>query len=355
MANNPFVRALSLSYFEAFASSQGLNPREMLRRASLPTELLQRQDGILSYRRLSLLLELCERESKNPLFGLQFGLYQGVSIFGPLFYLIHNARSVGEALLELRQNYSLQNGAAEVGLEISGDLAILSYHLRESDMVGLAQSDELAVGIGIQLLRTLVGQHWQPGAVLMRHAPLSSPESYRKLLGQLPSFEANSPGLLFDAKVLEQPLASADHALHSVMARHVERMDRLGNEELPHYVGLLLRTLLPSGRVTIEKVADCMAFTPRTLQRRLADEGTSFQHLLDSTRQAMATQYLEDTSISIAQMAGLLGYGDLTAFCRAFQRWFDMSPREWKRQNHTGPQLRMLRVRPRLTHPRPSL
>lgn len=348
MANNPFVRALSLSYFEAFATNQGLNPREMLRRASLPAELLQHQEGILSYRRFALLLELCARETENPLFGLQYGLFQGVSIFGPLFYLIHNASNVGEALAELRQHYSLQNGAAEVGFEISGDLAVLSYHVSDSDITGLAQAEELATGIGIQLLRTLIGQHWQPDVVLLRHAPLASPESYRKSLGLLPTFSANCPGLVFDARALTQPLASADQALHNLMGRHVERMEHLSTDEMPRYVRLLLRNLLPSGRVTIEKIADCMAFTPRTLQRRLAEEGTSFQQLLDDTRQGMAKNYLEDASISIAQMAGLLGYGDLTAFCRAFQRWFGMSPREWKRQHHGGPQPRLLRVRPRL-------
>ncbi|AIL61755.1 AraC family transcriptional regulator [Pseudomonas alkylphenolica] len=345
MAVNPFVRALSLCHFEDFACSQGLKADDMLRRSSLPLELLKRQEGILSYRRFCALLELCARESGNPLYGLQYGLHQGVSIFGPLLYLIRNASTVGEALEELRQNYSLQNGAAEVGFEIEGSLAVLSYHISDQELSGVAQAEELATGIGIQLMRTLVGSHWQPGAVLLRHLPLAEPAAYRRTLGFLPTFSANCPGLMFDAAVLALPLAASDQMLHGLIAQHIECMERLTPDELPNYVRQLLRNLLPSGRVTIEKVADCMALNPRTLQRKLAQEDTAFQVLLDQTRQHLAQQYLEDASISVAQMAGLLGYADLTAFCRAFHRWFGVTPREWKKRQHPGLQPRLLRSR----------
>jgi len=345
MAMNPFVRALSLSHFAEFASAQGLNPGEMLRRASLPTSILHQQEGILSYRRFCALLDICAQEAAMPLFGLQYGLHQGVSIFGPLLYLIRNAGTVGAALLELRQNFSLQNGAAEVAFESEGDLAVLSYHVSESDLRGITQAEELAIGVGIRLMRSLVGADWQPGAALLRHAPLTDQAAYRRILGFQPTFGANCSGLLFDANVLAQPLNQADEMLHGVIALHLDRMERLSADELPNYVRQLLRNMLPSGRVTIEKIADCMAINPRTLQRRLAQEGTAFQDLLDDTRKTMAQQYLEDASISIAHMAALLGYADLTAFCRAFQRWFGASPREWRKQRQPGLQPRLLRGR----------
>lgn len=343
MVANPFVRALSLSYFEDFSRSQGINPTDMLRQASLPMELLRRQEGILSYRRFSTLLQLCAQASHNPLFGLQYGLYQGVSIFGPLLYLIRHAGTIGEALAELRQNYALQNGAAEVQLESEGELTVLSYHVSEQDLPGLAQAEELALGIGIQLMRALAGNHWQPDAILIRHAPLSEASAYRRVLGQLPTFSAHCPALIFRHDILSQPLNMANAELHDLIAEHLTQMERLSIDEMPAYVRQLLRNLLPSGRVTIERIAECMALNPRTLQRRLAQEGTAFQELLDETRKDLAQHYLEDASISVAQLASLLGYADLTAFCRAFQRWFSLSPREWKRQRHPGLQPRLLR------------
>ncbi|CAI8858859.1 AraC family transcriptional regulator ligand-binding domain-containing protein [Pseudomonas sp. IT-P291] len=350
MSLNPFVRALSLTGFEEFATRQGLNPAEMLRRVSLPQESLRRHEGILSYRRYCALLERCEKQSDNVLFGLQYGLYQGINVFGDLLCLIRNARTVGDALSELRANYSLYNGAAEVGLDVEGGLAALSYRVNEGDIPGLRQAEELACGVGVQLMRTLVGSGWQPGAVLLRHPPLFDESNYLQTLGFLPTFASSYTGLEFDSAVLSLPLSSADETLFRLISEHIGRMERLSADEMPGYVKQLLRDLLPSGRATIEKVADCMAFNSRTLQRRLAQEGTSFQRLLDETRQGMARSYLEDLSISMKQMSGLLGYADSSGFSRAFNRWFENSPLEWQKTHCPNRQPRLLRRRLILQH-----
>ncbi|MCY1522904.1 HTH-type transcriptional activator RhaR [compost metagenome] len=104
-------------------------------------------------------------------------------------------------------------------------------------------------------------------------------------------------------------------------------------QELPPYVGKLLRRQLPSGQVTIEQVAEQMKISPRSLQRYLHAEGTSFQKLLDQTRQSMATRYMRDSSVSLTQLSELLGYADLSAFSRAFSRWNGMSPQKWKQRH----------------------
>ena len=342
-AVSPFVRALTLSCFEEFALLQGINPAEMLRRASLPVELLRRQEGILAYRRFCALLELCTWQSGNPLFGLQYGLHQGVSIFGPLLYLIRNARTVGDALVELKENFALHNAAAHVALAVDDEVAVLSYHIYERDMPGIGQAEELAIGVGMQLMRTLVGGNWLPSAILLRHAPLTDATIYRRTLACNPTFNTACHGLVFPSAVLAQPLSSANETLHQLLTAHVHSMERLSADEMPSFVRQLLRNMLPSGRVTIEKVADCMAINSRTLQRRLAQEGKSFQDLLEETRQTMACEYLEDPMISTAQMAELLGYSDLSAFCRAFQRWFSMTPRAWQKRHCPEHQPRLLR------------
>lgn len=345
MAVNPFVRALSLTGFDKFCTEQGLKPAEMLRRASLPVESLQRQDGILSFRHYCALLELCAQQSGNRLFGLQFGLHQGISVFGDLLFLIRNTGTVGEALLELRANYSLYNGAAEVGVDIENGIAVLSYQVSDRNMPGLHQAEELACGVAIKLMRTLVTGDWYPRAVMLRHFPLCSEPSYLHTLGILPTFAAPHTGLALDAEVLMLPLSSADESLRQMLAAHIGRLERLSAAEMPGYVRQLLRNLLPSGRATIERVADCVDLTPRTLQRRLAREGTSFQQLLDETRQDMARRLLEAPSVSMAQMAGLLGYSDPSGFNRAFNRWFEASPLKWQKQHCPNRQPRQLRSR----------
>lgn len=342
-----FSRASSLYGFAEFAASQGLKPAELLKEVGLPDDVLENPESLISYRKFLNLLDLCAQRSGNQLFGLQYGLHQGVGIFGPLLYLIRNAKDVSEALQELAHYYHLHSGAAEVKLELQGEHALLCYSPVDENLPSIRQGAELALGVGMQLMRTLLGSRWQPKAILLQHAPVSESSAYRRMLGLVPQFNTPFNAWVFDARLLESPLSSADENLHRLIQQHLDSLDQMSIHELPTHVQQLLRSFLPSGRVTIEQIADYMLLSTRTLQRCLAEEGTSFQNLLDKTRQAMATRYLRDSAISLTELAGLLGYSDLSAFSRAFQRWFGQSPREWQKQLPAEQQHRRLGSRQR--------
>jgi len=345
MACNPFIRAISLTGFDPFARRQGLEPNRMLRQACLSVASLQRPEDILSFRNYCRLLTLCRQRSNNALFGLEFGLHQGVDVFGDMFFLIHNTRTVGDALRELRANFALYNGAAHLYLEVADGIALLGYRADEQEIDGLAQAEELACGVGLRLMQTLASAPWQPEAIMLRHAPLADEGLYRQALNITPTFSAAHTGLLFNASVLAQPLDCASEALHQLIAEHLAGIERLSTDAMPGYVRQLLRNLLPSGRATIDRVADCMAVTPRSLQRHLAEENTSFQQLLDETRQQLVRKYLQVPTISLPQVAHLLGYADVSTFSRAFHRWFGVSVLEWCRQFGVNRQPLLLRNR----------
>ncbi|MDD0972526.1 AraC family transcriptional regulator [Pseudomonas fontis] len=337
------TRASALHRFDEFAISQNLNPSALLREAGLPADVLEQPDNLIAYERFSLLVELSAQASNNPTFGLQFGLFQGVGIFGSLFYLARNAGSVGEALLDLSRYFHVHNNFAEVVLHRMEEHALLCYSSRTETLSGNRQVSELVVGVGHQLMRTLLGSRWQPTTVLFQHAPLASPSVYRRLLGVAPRFNSAYDAWMFDEKLLATPLSAADKALHKLMQQHLDSMSAMGQEELPGYVQRLLRSLLPSGRVTVDYIADFMKTSPRSLQRRLAEEGTSFQKLLDETRQSMTLRYLKESDMNLIQLTEILGYSDQSAFSRAFQRWFGSSPREWMKQHNLRPQGRIQR------------
>mgnify|MGYP003584154608 FL=1 len=86
-------------------------------------------------------------------------------------------------------------------------------------------------------------------------------------------------------------------------------------------VKALLLELLPSNAATVDVVADRLAVSKRTLQRRLEDEGENFRMLVSSTREQLARHYLTNTSMSGGEIAFLLGFEDPNSFYRAFQEW----------------------------------
>jgi AraC-like DNA-binding protein len=91
-----------------------------------------------------------------------------------------------------------------------------------------------------------------------------------------------------------------------------------------------LAVLVAGGDTRIERVARDLGTSRRTLQRRLAAAGASYQDLLDETRREAAERYLAESSLSIAELGYLLGYSEPSAFHRAFKRWFGRSPQAFR-------------------------
>ncbi|MFV8784041.1 AraC family transcriptional regulator [Microbulbifer sp. SA54] len=328
-----FSRASSLALFDEYCMTCGLDPQAMLTDAGLPADTLSHPESLISYQRMALLLENCAIESGNPLFGLEFGLHQGTAVFGQLLYLVKNAQTVGESLKELAHYYHLHSSSGAVKVSVHNKLAILEYSPMLRKGIPARQAIELAMAVGKRLLKMLLGNQWQPQAVHFQTAAGASPQSYVRLLGTTPHFNSAHNAWVFDAALLDAPLSNADATLHELMRAHIEQLDELAPKELPAYVCHLLRNFLPNGKVTIDFIADYMMVSARSLQRMLMEEGTSFQALLNETRQAVATRYLKESQMSLTQLAGLLGYADLASFSKAFQRWFGMSPRRWREEN----------------------
>lgn len=326
-----FSRASSLARFDEFSQKNRLDHKHMLELAGLPQNLVDNPESLISYQRFEHLMEICAQTSGNPLFGLEYGLFQGVAIFGPLLYLLKNAKTIGDSLVELASYYHLHSSGALVTVEQHDSTVILSYKPTLDNNNPSRQTIELAVGVGKQLLQGLLGKSWLPKAVYLQHAPGTDSNAYRRLLGVTPEFNSETNGCVFDAAVLKIPLSQADPVLHQLMRQHMEKLDQMPSKELPTYVQHLISSFLPNGRVTVEQVADYMMLSQRTLQRCLADEGTSFKELLETTRRNMATRYLRESDISLTQLSGMLGYADLVAFSRAFHRWYGKSPRQWRK------------------------
>ncbi|MCG8314565.1 MAG: AraC family transcriptional regulator [Pseudomonadales bacterium] len=328
-----FTRASSLFGYHELALQLGLDTEALLTAAELPENVLEQLDGLIPYSRFLRLLDLSTVKSGDRFFGLKLGLHQGISIFGPLLYLIRNAPNVGDALNELRQYFHMHMGGASVVMEQHRTTMQLSYHIHNTQHIGIVQGTELAIGVGQRLLQALCGESWALRAVLFEHSPHSAVKDYQRLLNITPQFNSSANAIVFDANLLHHPLNEADPTLHALIREHLYNVDQLTNQELPDFVASLLRNLLDTGQITINDVTPYLAMSRRTLQRKLAACGTSFQKVLDETRQNLAQRYLRDSSLQMTQLADLLGYGDLSAFSRAFTRWFGVPPSEWRMIN----------------------
>ncbi|WP_226703214.1 AraC family transcriptional regulator [Microbulbifer elongatus] len=328
-----FSRASSLVKFDEACREAGLDARVMLEKAGLPADILSLPESMISYQRMALLLDDCAKESGRPLFGLELGLRAGTAVFGQLLYLVKNANTVGESLTELARYYHLHSSSGAVKMEVHNKLAILEYMPVLREGIPSRQAIEHGAAVGRQLLKMLLGNNWNPTDLYLQTAAGAPARSYQRLINAAPNFNSDRNAWTFDAALLDSPLSDADPALHALMQAHIDKLDELAPKELPAFVSQLLRTMLPNGQISLNYVADYMMLGTRSLQRMLMEEGTSFQAILNETRQAEATRYLKESDISLTQLAGLLGYVDLATFSKAFRRWFGVSPRQWRQAN----------------------
>ncbi|WP_371366644.1 AraC family transcriptional regulator [Pseudomonas sp. QL9] len=339
-----YARASGLHGLPAYAASQAVDTLALLKDAGLPSDLLDHPESLVPYQKMAKVVELGAQRSGNPLFGLELGLQQSIAgTIGPLLYLARNSKNVGEALREVGKYFHVHASSVRIRLEIEGDLTLFHYDPSEGEEIASTRPIvELVLGGGLQLLRLLLGHRWQPQALLLQHAPVKDLQSYSRLLGLVPQFNAPINAWVFATKLLDVPLSSADPELKRLVQQHLESLGQATIQDLPSHVQQVIRNFLPNGRVAIVQVANYLSLSPRTLQRYLAEEDTSFNLILDQTRKAMASRYLNDSEINLTQLAEILGYSELSAFSRAFNRWFGVSPREWKKQQGQGKTRRLI-------------
>jgi AraC-like DNA-binding protein len=151
-------------------------------------------------------------------------------------------------------------------------------------------------------------------------------------------FGAEATQLVLPRAALAARLASADPALLAILTRAADELARRSSTDplMTQQVKRVLHEALRSDDAQVESVAKALGLTVRSLQRRLKDEGTSFQAVREDVRRTLAQRYLDD-GLAIAEISFLLGFSEPSAFFRAFKRWTGMTPIESRAQRRAAP------------------
>jgi AraC-like DNA-binding protein len=193
-----------------------------------------------------------------------------------------------------------------------------------------ARVDSFFAGL-LAMSRQIASQTLVPKRVMLRHAAPDCASRYAALFGAPVDFGATRDAIGFPRDQAERPLPTGNHLLarqnDQVIDDYLQRFDA---DTLTDRVRTRLLDLMPSGRVSEGEVASGLHLSPRTLQRRLADEGTSFKVVLDEARQALATRYIGDNRLSIKETSYLLGFSEPGNFSRAFKRWTGRTPSQYR-------------------------
>jgi AraC-like DNA-binding protein len=140
--------------------------------------------------------------------------------------------------------------------------------------------------------------------------------------------------IVFRAADAQRPFVTRNAELLAMLAPQFEEELKLenGDENFVERVCIAIQEKLTGRRPTIEDIADALHISSRTLQRRLQDEGLSFQRVLEEARHQLAHHYLNNSVLELNEAAYLLGYEDANSFVRAFRTWEGIPPARWREQ-----------------------
>jgi AraC-like DNA-binding protein len=256
-----------------------------------------------------------------------------VGAFGLVEYVCRSAPTLGDSLRQWVRYLNLLDDAVEVALVAQGDDVAIRV-TRESEAPAPA-SHELCFALLVRHARELSTRN--PGVVSVEFAHrTANTGEYGRWFGVPVAFGAEHTQLLFRADALEVPLSSADPNLAAILGPQAEGVAnaRRAESDARPFSSQVRRHLVVGLRnddTTIEKIAARMGVTPRTMQRRLKDDATSFNALRENVRQELVSEYL-DQDLSIAEISFLLGFSQPSAFFRAFKRWTGLTPQESRAQ-----------------------
>jgi AraC-like DNA-binding protein len=313
--------------------SMGADLHTIVRSVDLTLEGLRDPDVRLPFEVAINLSAASAQAVRDPAFGLHLAELYRPGDFGVLDYLGHNSRTLRDAVVRLCRYNRLLQDAAEMVLDLEDSHAVIWQRLLGCIWLPPA-AIENALANWIVIGRHLTGKDLAPLRVEFRHPAPPYRAEHERIFKTEVRFDAPRDALLLRLQDLDLPLANADPALCSILDRHAATL----LEELPAAttfaarVRELVAATLRDEAPTADRVAASLRMSARTLKRRLKQEGTTYEEVVDQLRRTLTEHYLDHPEMSLDQVSLLLGYSDASAFRRAFRRWHGISPASYRRK-----------------------
>jgi AraC-like DNA-binding protein len=339
----PEITLRALPTATGFAAAQAIaalrmrniDPGPLLRRAGFANPDSEDQPQRVSAAAQSKLLEYTAEALDDSALGLHLAEQADPRDAGILFYVAAGAKDVSEGLALVARYCKIVNEAARVKLARTPEGGAVEFNFVGVPRLSARQNVEFGLAIFLKGLREATGRNLRPIRAAFAHPRNSSLREFERFFGcpvefgRASSERGSSDWLEFSNDVLVMLLINADPKLVQSLRPFCD----MAAKERSTAVGTLrsavegeLEKLLPHGKAQRHRIAGKLALSTRTLSRKLAHEGTSYEEVVDELRRSLALQYIKEKGISVSQIAWLLGYEGSASFNHAFRRWTGRSP-----------------------------
>jgi AraC-like DNA-binding protein len=325
------VRSSILVHVKRIAIASGLDPIALLKQAGIHRRHLDDPELTLPVSAIVELLEIGARMSGIDDFGLRVGEARGVPDLGPAILVVREAATARDALRTLASLLYLHSNAISLHLEDSS-APILQIELLAADLGPCRQAIDSGLAGMTHLIRWVLGEDWTPVSVSFVHSRPASKARYERFFRCAVDFLQDVNGIILRQRDLDKKLPGSAPALRQQVERYISSINLARSDTYLYNVTEVVAAVLHRGEVSAETIARYLGTDRRTLNRRLARAGINYSGVVENVRRNLAGQYLLGNDRPLSDIAGLIGFNDLSSFTRWFTRSFGSAPSKWRKK-----------------------
>lgn len=329
------VTSLALRGMERHYGRDGIDVVEVAKHYGLPETLWSTLEQLIPLRTFVHLLESLGNLIQASDHTWQAGLHYDITQLGDTGKLISNSKTLGEALLTLRDFFNLLQSDAHLSVHITEQTTQVGYKILNPNIWPRRRDAEFTLGLIQGIVQRFTNERHYPCSAILE----DSSEASRRLSQSLhfpcrtggDSNEFHFPTQLLNSRPPVQILT--ENTTHSLRQRLQQQLTEK-HRATPLYDRVRCHILRKLGQSQIDQahIAQELGMSERTLRRKLADQGHSFQEILDNCRMQSAALSLQHSQLTQAEIALKMGFSEQSAFIRAFNKWFGETPREYQRR-----------------------
>ncbi len=314
----------------------GVDHADVLRRAQLPEDLLNRDNVRLTTESFLRFFEALDASVGDSTFWVRLTEAMSPEFFEPPVFASLCSPHLAKAAERLARFKPLI-GPIVIDVHDGPEQLELTYRWQDAPRKQPAYMHGLEALFVTKLARLGTRQRIRPSSVVVPELP-RDPLPFEEYLG-IRMERGEVIRVIFDAADAHQPFLTANRAMWNIFEPELRKRlsDLEGDATFAERTRAVLMEALPSGQLGMNNVAQRLAVSSRTLQRRLSEEGTSFKTVVDDTRESLARHYLRRTQLTATEIAYLLGFDEATSFFRAFHRWTGTTPEALRQRPGADP------------------
>jgi AraC-like DNA-binding protein len=310
----------------------GVRASAVLRRAGLPQGFIDQPRVLLKTEELFALWRAIGEVSANPAIGLLLGTETKTERFHPIGLAALSTESFGSAIDQMAR-YKQLTCPEEILQERDDEEWSIQFRWLLADEIEPPVLNECCFAWVLSIARHGTGMRLSPLRVEFVQ-PRAQVKTMERHFACPVVCGAARNAIVFRAADAQRPFVTRNAELLGMLAPQFEEELRQenGDENFIERVRVAIQQKLAGRRPNIEDIADALHISSRTLQRRLQEEGASFQRVLEEARHQLARHYLNNSVLELNEAAYLLGYADSSSFVRAFRTWEGIPPARWREE-----------------------